>query len=39
EYQLLLAKDLGYLNFDLYKKLNLLTQEVKRMLASYISKI
>ena len=36
EYQLLLAKDLGFLAQDLYKKLHNHVEEVKRMLASLI---
>jgi four helix bundle protein len=36
EYQLLLAKDLGFLSNELYKKLHIDVEEVKRMLASLI---
>lgn len=39
EYQLLLANDLGYLSADDYPKFDADTQEVKRMLASLLSKL
>ena len=39
EYQLLLAKDLGYIKPDQYIKLNNQTVEVKKMLSSYIMKL
>lgn len=39
EYQLLLARDLDFLQNDVYKKLNNDVEEVKRMLASLIIKI
>ena len=38
EYHLLLARDLGYLREDDYQRLDGLTTEVKRMLASLIQK-
>jgi four helix bundle protein len=39
EYQLLLARDLGYLDDDAYDQLNQLTNEVKKMLNSLIQKL
>ena len=39
EYQLMLARDLEYLPSDQYKKLDTLTVEVKRMLASFIKRL
>jgi four helix bundle protein len=38
EYHLLLARDLGFLPKDVYERLNARTTEVKRMLASLISR-
>lgn len=37
EYQLLLAKDLGYLPPDVYSQLDMKVNEVKRMLNSFIA--
>jgi four helix bundle protein len=39
EYQLLLARDLGYLDDDAFEHLNELANEVKRMLNSLIRKL
>jgi four helix bundle protein len=39
EYQLLLARDLGYLGIEEYQKLNAQISEIKRMLSSLIVKI
>ena len=39
EYQLLLARDLGYLDDKVYGPLNEQINEVKRMLNSFIQKI
>ena len=39
EYQLLLARDLGYLPTDVYQDLNTSTIEVKRMLAAFIKRL
>ena len=39
EYQLLLARDLGFLKEGVYDQLHLDTVEVKRMLASLIRKL
>ena len=39
EYQLLLSKDLQYLQNDEYQKLKALTVEVKRMLSAFIVKL
>lgn len=38
EYQLLLAKDLGYMEPDIYNRLNQQVNDVKRMLNSFIQK-
>ena len=38
-YQLLLAKDLGYIQIENYNKLNEEVDEIQKMLASYIRKI
>ena len=39
DYQLLLAKDLGYINNDQYQLLEANINEVKRLLNSFINKI
>ena len=39
EYQLLLARDLGYLDEAPYRDLSRRTQEVKRMLSTFITKL
>lgn len=39
EYQLILARDLGFLSNDVYEKLHNDTEEVKRMLASLLKTI
>jgi four helix bundle protein len=39
EYQLILARDLAYLDLDDYEDLNRDTAEVKRMLAPFIGKL
>ena len=39
EYQLLLAKDLGYMEPDLHSRLNEQVNDVKRMLNSFIQKL
>jgi len=39
EYHFLLAKDLGFLNLEQYKKLDESTVEVKRMLSGLIKKV
>jgi len=39
EYQLLLAKDLGYMEPDNYNRLNQQVNDVKRMLNSFIQKL
>jgi four helix bundle protein len=39
EYQLLLARDLGYLQYDAHRPLNDQVTEVKRMLYSFIQKL
>ena len=39
EYQLLLTRDLSYLQPDTYRQLNDQTLEVKRMLASFIKRL
>ncbi|MCU0645970.1 MAG: four helix bundle protein [bacterium] len=39
EYQILLSRDLGYLEDPLYEKLTNMVIEVKRMLTSFIQKI
>ena len=39
EYQLLLAKDLGYLQEDIHRQLDAQVNEVKRMLNSFIQKL
>jgi len=39
EYQVLLAKDLGYLNQQTYQELNSLANEVKRMLHAFIQRL
>lgn len=39
EYQLLLALELGYLPMHEYERLNELTVEVKRMLATFIKQL
>ncbi len=39
EYHLLLSKDLGYLQSDVYKGMQTQVEEVKRMLASLIRKV
>jgi four helix bundle protein len=39
EYQLLLARDLGYLERDLHNRLDVQINEVKRMLNSFIQKL
>lgn len=39
EYELILARDLCYLNLDEYEVLNQDTVEVKRMLAPFILKL
>ena len=38
EYHLLLARDLGYLNSTQYRDLSQRTQEIKRMLSTFITK-
>jgi len=39
EYQVLLAKDLGYLSQQTYQELNSLVNEVKRMLHAFIQRL
>ena len=39
EYQLILARDLGYVSEEAYQPLALATVEVKRMLAGFINKL
>jgi len=39
EYHLLLARDLGYLNSTQYRDLSQRTQEIKRMLSTFITKL
>ena len=39
EYQLLLARDLGYLQHDAHRQLDTQVNEVKRMLNSFIQKL
>jgi four helix bundle protein len=39
EYHLLLARDLGYLDSQQYRELSQGTQEVKRMLSTFITKL
>lgn len=39
EYQLLLARDLGYLSFDAHQKLDAQVREVRRMLRSFMQKL
>lgn len=39
EYQLLLVKNLGYLQIEKYNRLHSLTVEVKKMLSSFIIKL
>ncbi len=39
EYQLLLARDLGYLDQEPYEQLDALANEVKRMLNSFIQRL
>jgi four helix bundle protein len=39
EYQFILARDLKYLNLEMYKKLNIQLLEVKKMLVSLIQKL
>jgi len=39
DYHLLLARDLGYLDFRQYRELLRKTQEVKRMLSTFITKL
>jgi four helix bundle protein len=39
EYHLLLARDLGYLNPEHHRDLSQRTQEVKRMLSTFITKL
>jgi four helix bundle protein len=39
EYHLLLARDLGYLNSQQYPDLSKRTQEIKRMLSTFITKL
>jgi len=39
EYQFLLAHDLGYLSREAHQSLNAATQEIKRMLSSFIKKL
>ena len=39
EYQLLLARDLGYLNAESYSSLNAMTNEIKRMINAFTRRI
>lgn len=39
EYQVVLAKDLGYIDSETHSSLNIAIQEIKKMLSSYIVKI
>lgn len=39
DYQLLLAKDLGYLNVDSFKSLSVMVEEIRRMLNGFIQKL
>jgi four helix bundle protein len=39
EYHILLSKDLGYLNTDVYQRMQPQVEEVKRMLAALIRKV
>jgi four helix bundle protein len=39
EYHLLLARDLGFLNFSVYEKLDQMTTEIKQMLTTFIKKL
>ena len=39
EYQLLLARDLGYLNSEQHQALDMYVNEVKRMLVSFLQKL
>jgi len=39
EYHLLLARDLGYLDSQRYRNLSQRTQETKRMLSTFITKL
>ncbi len=39
EYHLILCKDLGYLDGESYNHLNLQTEEIKRMLITFVRKL